>query len=152
MGKFWVFCGKKCILTYPLQLGVFGRTSVEPITPGPSRRFSEIFRPARFFKLRKRETFDKFKNFADFASFRLINHIKPAKHRRQLTYQDPSFLWLKVLLLGVERWRLNWEFFCVFLRKMFYACFYIPICVCLGRFPKNHCSKAIHSIRKNYHH
>ena len=29
---------KKYNLTYPMQLGVLGRTSVEPITPGPSRR------------------------------------------------------------------------------------------------------------------
>ena len=32
------FLRKKCILTYPMQLGVLGRTSAEPITPGPSRR------------------------------------------------------------------------------------------------------------------
>ena len=31
------FCEKR-ILTNPIQLGVLGRTSVEPITPGPSRR------------------------------------------------------------------------------------------------------------------
>ena len=49
---------KKCILTYPMQLGVLGRTSVEPITPVPSRRFSMIFRLARFFKHRKREDSD----------------------------------------------------------------------------------------------
>ena len=46
IGKFLVFyCEKKsvlrkkkCSLTYPMQLGVLGRTFVEPITPGPSRR------------------------------------------------------------------------------------------------------------------
>ena len=59
------------------------------------------------------------KGFADGAYFRLINHIKPTKHRGQLTYQDPSFQWLKVLLLGVEKL----EFFWVFLRKNFYAYF-----------------------------
>ena len=32
------FAKKKCILTYPMQLGVLGRTSVELITPGPSQR------------------------------------------------------------------------------------------------------------------
>ena len=59
------------------------------------------------------------KVFADCAYFRLINHIKPAKHRRQLTYQDPSFQWLKVLLLGVEKWRLKLEFFGCFCEKTF---------------------------------
>ena len=48
--------------------------------------------------------------FPDFASFRLINHITPAKHRRQLTYQEPSFQWLKDLLLRVEKMRLKVEF------------------------------------------
>ena len=46
-----------------MQLGVLGRTSVEPITPGPSWRFSKDFRLAQFFKLRKREIPDKFKFF-----------------------------------------------------------------------------------------
>ena len=32
------FVRRKCILTYPMQLGVLGRTSVEPITPGLSQR------------------------------------------------------------------------------------------------------------------
>ena len=59
------------------------------------------------------------KFFADFAYFRLINHLKPAKHRRQLTYQDASFQWLKVLLLGVERWRLNLDCFGCFCEKTF---------------------------------
>ena len=59
------------------------------------------------------------KVFADFAYFRLINHIKPAKQRRQLRYQDPSFQWLKVSLLGVEKWRLNLEFFGCFCEKTF---------------------------------
>ena len=44
------------------------------------------------------------KAFAGFAYFWLKNHIKRQKHRRQLTYQDPSFQWLKLLLLGVEKW------------------------------------------------
>ena len=77
---------KKAYFDVPHAKGVLGRTSVEPNTPGPSWSFSEIFRPARFFKLRKREVSDKNKNFADFADFayfRLINHIKPAKHRPQ---------------------------------------------------------------------
>ena len=46
-----------------MQLGVLGRTSVEPITPGPSWRFSKDFGLAQFFKLRKREIPDKFKFF-----------------------------------------------------------------------------------------
>ena len=124
------------------QLGVLGRTSVEPIIPGLSRRFSEIFRPVRFFRLRKREVSDIFKIFAHFDYFRLINHIKPAKHRRQLTYQDPSFQWLEVALLGVEKWRLKLEFFGCFCEN-FYAYFDIPICICLGHFQTNHCSDAI---------
>ena len=64
-----VFLQKKCILTYPMQLGVLGRFSAEPYIPGPSRRISEIFRPARFFKLRKREIPDKYKSFCRFCSF-----------------------------------------------------------------------------------
>ena len=51
-----------------MQLGVLGRTSVEPITPGPSWRFSKVFRLARFFKLRKREISDKFKSFCLFSA------------------------------------------------------------------------------------
>ena len=73
----------------PHAIGCAWALSLEPITSGFSRRLSEIFRPARFFKLWKREISDKVKIFADFAYFRLINHIEPAKHRRQLTYQDP---------------------------------------------------------------
>ena len=60
-----------------------------------------------------------FKIFASFAYFRLINHIKPAKHRRQLTYQDPSFQWLKILTQGVEKWRFKWEFLGFFCEKTF---------------------------------
>ena len=33
-----IFLRRKYILTYPMQLGVLGRTSVEPITPGLSQR------------------------------------------------------------------------------------------------------------------
>ena len=128
---FGFFAKKKCNLTYPMQLGVLGRTSVERITLGPSRSFPEIFRLGRFFKLRKREI-SVLKLFPDFAVFRLINHIKPVKHSHQLTYQDPSFQWLKVFLLGVEKWRLKLEFFWVFSRKNFYALFDIPICIFLG--------------------
>ena len=109
------------------------------IAPGPSRRF-----------LGRRDflSFGNVKfliNSKVFAYFRLINHIKPAKHTRQLTYQDPSFQWLKVLLLGVEKWRLKLEFFWVFLRKN-YAYFDIPICICLCHFQTNHCSEAIRKL------
>ena len=38
MGSFAIFLQRKCILTYSMQLGVLGRTSVEPITPGLSQR------------------------------------------------------------------------------------------------------------------
>ena len=38
MGSFGFFLRRKCILTYPMQLGVLRRTSVEPITPGLSQR------------------------------------------------------------------------------------------------------------------
>ena len=34
----FVFLRRKCNLMYPLQLGVLGRTSIEPITPGLSQR------------------------------------------------------------------------------------------------------------------
>ena len=88
------------------------------------------------------------KVLSNFAYFRLINQIKLAKHRRQLTYQDPFFQWLKVLLLGVEKWRLKLEFFWVFSRNTFYVYFDIPICMFLGHFPTNHCSEAIRIIRK----
>ena len=91
-------------------------------------------------------------NLKVFALFRLINHIKPAKHRRQLTYQDPSFQWLKVLLLGVEKWRINLDFFGCFCEKNFYAYLDIPVRICLGHFPTNHCSEAIRIIGKNYYH
>ena len=102
------FCEKKFILTSPKQLGVLGCTSVEPITPGPSRRFSKILRPARFFKIRKREISDKFKNFLQFCLLSVEKpHQTTAEHMRQLTYQDPSFQWLKVLILGVEKLQLK---------------------------------------------
>ena len=39
--------------------------------------------------------------------------------------------------------------FWLFLRKIFYAYFDIPICICMGHFPTNHCSKAIRIIRKS---
>ena len=47
-----------------MHLGLLGRTSVEPITPGPSLRFSEMFGPERFSKLRKRENSEKIPNFS----------------------------------------------------------------------------------------
>ena len=98
---------------------MLGHTFVEPITPGPSRRFSEIFRPARFFKLRKREISGKFKSFCRFCLFSVDKPHQPAKHRRQLTYQDPSFQWLMVLLLGVEKLRIKLEFFGCFCQETF---------------------------------
>ena len=50
--KCFFLCEKKCILTYPMHLGVLGRSSLEPLLLR-HLRFSEIFRLARFFKLRK---------------------------------------------------------------------------------------------------
>ena len=87
--KCFFLCEKKCILTYPMHLGVLGRSSLEPLLLR-HLRFSEIFRLARFFKLRKTISWRILKFFADFAYFPLISQIKPAKHMRQLTYQDPS--------------------------------------------------------------
>ena len=54
-----------------MQLGFLGLTSVEPITLGLSRQFSEIFTLVQFFKNRKYEMSD-LKVFANFAYFRLI--------------------------------------------------------------------------------
>ena len=68
-GKIVFFLQKRCILTYPMQLWVLGRNSVEPITPGPSRRCSEFFRPARLLKLRKHEISYTFKSFCRFFLF-----------------------------------------------------------------------------------
>ena len=58
-------------------------------------------------------------NLKVFAYFRLINHIKQDKHRHRLTYQDPSFQWLEVLLVGVEKWRITLEFFVCFCEETF---------------------------------
>ena len=82
------------------------------ITCEPSRRFFENFRPRDFLNS------DKFKTFCQLCIFRLINHIKQAKHRRQLAYQD-TFQRLKGLLLGVEKSRLKLEFFGCFCENTF---------------------------------
>ena len=55
----------------------------------PSRSFSEIFRPAQFFKLRKREISDQFKNFCRVISQSLslsadlLNNNPSRKAKRQ---------------------------------------------------------------------
>ena len=89
IGKCLGFLRNKVYLTYPMQLGVLGRTSVEPITPGRSWRFSKIFRLERFLKLRKREVSDKFKSFCRFCLFSVDKPHQPGQTKASADVSGP---------------------------------------------------------------